>query len=210
MPTMTATKTEARIARLRLLAAEPVNGVGGNPNEHERTVAAHMLDKLLAKQGARRTAGGRIDRTWYGAKYDHTHKLTTVDIAKLIRTEIALARKLAKQTAKAAPDAIAIPDPIGDMPAQIKISVRSEYYAGGSSIDIRVSNVPLEWGFVPAGRLNRSQYRKYDRSPALNALVDALHDAMNAYNHNNSDIMTDYFDVRFYGAVEVIHPEDAR
>lgn len=190
---MTATKTAERIRRLRALAEHP------NTPEHERAVAAHMLNKLLAKE--------KIDRRWYGAKYDKTGTLTTVDIAALIRAEIKIARKLGKQTADLPDDAnakvLAVTDPIPDMPAQIKIGIRVPY---AGCIRMRLTNIPLDWGFVPAQ--NPSKYRRYDSSPALVALVEALHVVMDAYDHNGSELESDYFDHRFYGSVETEHPED--
>jgi len=199
-----ATRTHNKIARLTALAEHP------NTPVHEAALARHALSRILAKIAE---AGGKtpgyVDRRWYGAKYDHTHKLTTVDIAKLIRDEIKLLRKVAKNAGTVADEAaLKTVDPIGDMPAQIKVSVRSQYYSGGSSIDITVTNVPVEWGFVAAAQ--PTQYRRFDRSPALDALVGALKSAMDAYNHDGSDIMTDYFDKRFMGFVEVVHPEDVR
>ncbi len=199
-----ATRTQNKIARLTALAEHP------NTPAPEAALARHALSRLLANIAE---AGGKtpahIDRRWYGAKYDHTNKLTTVDIAKLIREEIKLLRKIAKSAGAIADEtALKAVDPIGDMPAQIKISVRSQYYSGGSSIDITVKNVPLRWGFVPAAQ--PTEYRRYDRSPALNALTMALRSAMSAYNHDGSDILSDYWDVRFMGFVEVEHPEDAR
>ena len=192
---MTATKTSERIRRLRALAEHP------NTPEHERAVAAHMLNKMLAKQ--------KIDRRWYGAKYDKTGTLTTVDIAALVRSEIKLARKIGKQTANIPADtdtsALAVTDPIADMPGQIKVSIRVPY---DGCIRVRLTNIPLDWGFVPAAHPDK--YRQYDSSPALVALMDSLKAVMDAYDHNGSQPESDYFDHRFYGSVEAEHPEDIR
>jgi len=46
-----------------------------------------------------------------------------------------------------------------------------------------------------------------DKYAPLKAVVDAeqfLKELVGAYNYDNTDIMTDYFDVRFYGGVTVI------
>ncbi|GAA2720550.1 MULTISPECIES: hypothetical protein [Streptomyces] len=38
---------------------------------------------------------------------------------------------------------------LATMPRQIKVSVRMEYFSGGSSIDVRVYNLPERgWGYV--------------------------------------------------------------
>lgn len=197
--TIDRTKLQAKIERVRAIVDHP------RTNEHLRAVAAHKLEKLLAqldKTWAAATAA-RQDRTWYGAKYDHTGTLRTTDIAKLIREEIKLARKLAKDPGGSTP---ALIDPIGDAPASVKFSVRSQYYSGGSSIDIRLSGVPQAWGWEK--RKDEWGRERWMYTPAMKALMDELKKVMAAYNHNGSDIMTDYFDVRFYGSVETTWEED--
>lgn len=166
--------------------------------EHERAAANRMLDrfrKLLAETVG---ASGHTftDRRWYGDKYADTNNLRLADIAKLIRAEVKLARKIARMTAT--PGAVKIADPIGDAPNTIKVSVRTQHFAGGGSIDVRLSNIPAEWGWIeePGGTY-------YDRrpTPALKTFARAIKGVMDAYNYDGSDIMTDYFDKRFYGNV---------
>src|SRR6266571_4510193 len=60
----------------------------------------------------------------YGTKYDT--KLTTTQIAALVRAEIKAAQK------ELAP---------GGFPRGLKFSVRSSYFSGGSSIDINISGI---------------------------------------------------------------------
>jgi hypothetical protein len=170
--------------------------------EHERAAANRMLDrfrKLLAETVG---ASGRTfaDRRWYGDKYANTRDLTLTDIAKLIRAEVKLARKIAKMTAT--PGAVKIADPIGDAPTAIKVSVRTQYYSGGGSIDVRLSNIPAEWGWTEEP--DDSYYDRRPRkvaTPALKAFARAIKDVMDSYNYDGSDILTDYFDRRFYGHV---------
>lgn len=193
------TKLQARIERVRAIVDHP------RTNEHLRAVAAHKLEKLLAQLGEANTPrpGRSASNTWYGAKCDHSYTLRTTDIAKLIREEIKLARKLAKGAGGSTP---AVIDPIGDAPASIKFSVRSQYFSGGSSIDIRLSVVPQAWGWEK--RKDEWGRERWMYTPAMKALMDELKKVMAAYNHDGSDIMTDYFDVRFYGSVETTWDED--
>ena len=194
-------KLQRRIDRVRALVEHP------RTNEHLRAVATHKLAKLLA-QLDKTSAAAHRDTRWYGAKYDHSGRLTTVDIAKLIREEIKLARKLAKDTGGS--DALAAIDPIGDAPAGIKFSVRSEYFSGGSSIDITVKGVPREWGWTRGVDPRFGREERWMHTPALKALLNELNAVMNAYNHDGSDIMTDYSDVRFYGSVTTAYEDDPR
>jgi hypothetical protein len=202
MTTATADRTKllARIERVRAIVDHP------RTNEHLRAVAAHKLEKLLVQLGNvnATVTTARQGRTWYGAKYDHTGAQRTTDIAKLIREEIKLARKLAKDGGGAP----ALIDPIGDAPASIKFGVRSEYFSGGSAIDITVKGVPQEWGWEQ--KKNEYGRMRWVHTPAMRALFDELKKVMAAYNHDGSDIMTDYFDVRFYGSVETVWDEEPR
>lgn len=164
--------------------------------EHERAAANRMLDrfrKLLAEHAATAFA----DRRWYGEKYTDTRSLPLTDVAKMIRAEVKLSRKIAKMTA--APGAVKVADPIGDAPAAIKVSVRTRH---GHAIDVRLSDIPAEWGWTEEP--NESYVDRRPRkiaTPALKAFARAIKDVMDAYNYNGSDITTDYFDVRFYGHV---------
>ncbi|MEU3452253.1 hypothetical protein ABZ671_01220 [Micromonospora sp. NPDC006766] len=186
----------AKIAALETLA---------DPNrattpEHERAAAQRMLDrfrKLLAEQTA--VAGSSYtpyDR-WYGEKYAGTRHLPLTDIAKLIRAEVKLARKLAKMTAT--PGAVKVADPIGDAPTGIKVSVRTRH---GNSIDVRLTNIPDEWGWTeePDDSYIDRRYRLVP-TPALQAFARAIKEVMDSYNYDGSDVQTDYFDKRFYGGV---------
>ncbi len=167
--------------------------------EHERAAANRMIDrfrKLLAEH-----AGTTFtDRRRYGDKYADTRTLDLTDIAKLIRAEVKLSRKIAKVTAT--PGAVKVADPIGDAPAAIKVSVRTQYYAGGGSINVRLSNIPADWGWTdwPDESYTDRRPRKI-ATPALGAFATAIRQVMDAYNYDGSDTMTDYFDVRFYGHV---------
>lgn len=190
---------DAQTIRARITALEAL----ADPNrkstpEHERAAAERMLDKyrkLLAEQ-AGEVHTSRYSR-WYGERYAETKSLRLTEIAKLIRAEVKLARKLAKLPT--APGALKLADAIGDAPAEIKISVRTEYYSGGGAINVSLSGIPQEWGWEM--REDRYGYVCEMPTPALKALAEAIKAIMNSYNYDGSDTMTDYFDVRFYGHV---------
>ncbi|MEV1013830.1 hypothetical protein AB0I89_24055 [Micromonospora sp. NPDC049801] len=167
--------------------------------ENERAAANRMLNrfrKLLAEH----TATAFADRRSYGDKYADTRSLRLTDIAKLIRAEVKLSRKIARMAAT--PGALKVADPIGDAPAAIRVSVRTQYYSGVGSIDVRLSDIPAEWGWTeePDESYIDRRPRKI-ATPALKAFAKAIREVMDAYNYDGSDITTDYFDVRFYGHV---------
>ncbi len=196
---MPATKTAAkatRIERLRALAEHP------NTPVHEAELARHALARLLKKADVQ----AEVKRytwapNWAGAKYADTQNLDLKTIAARIRDEIKLLRKLGKQSANSTGSAeIKSFDPIGDAPASIKIGIRARHYG---SYEIWVKDIPQEWGWV---RGQRNGYECWIATDALKALCDELRSLGNAYNYDNSDIMTDYFDRRYYLSVDAFEP----
>jgi hypothetical protein len=169
--------------------------------EPERAAASRMLDRFRRKLAeVTGTTRGFQDRRWYGGKYADTQELRLTDIAKLIRAEVKVARKVAKMTAK--PGALKVADPIGDAPTEIKVSIRTEYYSGGGSINVSLSNIPDEWGWTkePYDGYHGQDFRNVP-TEALRTFARAIKDVMDSYNYDGSDITTDYFDKRFYGGV---------
>jgi hypothetical protein len=115
------------------------------------------------------------DPGFKGNKYAQTRDLPLKDVAQLIKKEI-----------------------LANHP-EIKVSVSTESYSGGQSINIKVTKVP----FAP--------YRKVELYPGQNssyytlrytdqgkALIEEIKTISNQYNRDNSDLQTDYFDVHFY------------
>lgn len=144
--------------------------------------------------------------------YLYNEKATTTQIAAAIRSEI--------KTAKAE----------GLLPAGWRYSVRSRYFSGGSSIDITVKAGAEAWqecdGTVPGTRRQVSPTTwtaqscgnvwckahgdpRYAHAAETHQVLTeearaaemTLRRIMDAYNHDGSDIQTDYFDVNFYGHV---------
>lgn len=119
-----------------------------------------------------------------GSKLEESRGLSTTEIAKLVRAEI-------KATKKS-----------GELPADLHVSVRSRYFSGGSSITITWST----WGVFEIEE--DSKWANYSSGyyPILSAkgnhIIHKLNDFVNAYNFDDSDAMTDYYHVRFYGSVD--------
>lgn len=196
MSTATKAKTDRRARRIATLRdlIEKTNHDG------ERSNAARALARLL--DGQAKTDGGEsgwnLYNRWYGDKYHLTTGKTLTEIAKMIRADIKLARDLAKKT-PAVPGDVAIIDPIGDAPAEIKFGVRTQYYSGGGSIEIIVRNIPDLWGFTTV--TDDWGHKRAMPTAALKTLAKELKAVSNAYNHDGSNAQIDYFDKRFYGGV---------
>ncbi|MEZ0089993.1 hypothetical protein [Streptacidiphilus sp. EB129] len=202
---MTATKTAKKIQLLQVLIDHPRTG------DEEREAGRRMLARLLAKAKengeiiANDPKARWADYLTCGPKYTQGAGLTLTDIAKLIRQDIKLARKIGLKAAKNG--ALAVPDPIADAPAQIKFSVTREYYSGGGSIDIRIKNLPADWGWAQLPDPNRPGELRERATPALEALAVELHAIHWAYNYDGSDITTDLFIRRYAGGVEAETPK---
>lgn len=199
---VSATKAQKKVSLLRALIDHPRTGEG------ERDAARRMLQRVLdnAKtEGVQINDRGWVDHRVYGAKWEQAKNLRLTDIAKLMREDIKVARKIGKQAA--GPGVIAVIDALGTMPTQIKMSVTTEYYSGGGSIDITVKNIPDDWGFVEAERYGRPCTIP---SAAFEAVLTDLRVIHAAYNYDGSDILTDYFDQRYLGCVDYERPYHRR
>lgn len=122
----------------------------------------------------------------YGDKYDRS--LTTTQIAAAFRADVK------RETAA------------GNLPRGLKLSVKTRYFSGGSSIDVKLVAVPeglpvRNPGYDPSWRAPESINDPL--SPELRAALKLLASLLDAYNFDGSDIQTDYFHVRFYGHVEL-------
>jgi hypothetical protein len=131
-----------------------------------------------------------------GSKYAMTRGLSYAQIAQLIRSDIKHAVSE------------------GRLPANAKYSVRTRTFSGGGAIDVVLKDLPGAW--VPqddakcaGGWCNTHDYH-YDGCPAAEHLsttaanaLEVLREIHSSYNYNDSDSMTDYFDVNYYGRPEV-------
>jgi hypothetical protein len=137
----------------------------------------------------------------YGDKYkDIPEYASATEIAKVIRADIKAARGE------------------GLLPSRWKYSVTRRNGGGSSVIDIEVksngeawvaedtSKCPLDGRTMQTACIPYAHYSRYCEgakrlSEEAQAAKDALERISRAYNHNGSDIMTDYFDVRYYAFI---------
>lgn len=204
--TATTTATDALAHRIRTIT-DIINRK--STPEGERAAARHMLaqlqakaDKLAEEAGVTTQewgAGYRLPEGWYGAKYERGKHLSATEIAALIRADIKLARKLGERAAE--PGALRYPDPIGDAPDFLKITVRKQSYSGGRSITVTIRGVPADWWVTEPAYWDET-YPITKAGPRLAELGQALRELANAYNYDRSDIQVDYFDKNFYLHVE--------
>lgn len=93
-----------------------------------------------------------------------------------------------------------------DLPADAKVTVRTDKYAGGSSIDVAIW-APAEWVYAAPGAPEGPEYHHQPAHGGYTLAAQVAQSIIKAmvdrYNWDNSDSMTDYFDVRFYGSVEL-------
>ena len=144
--------------------------------------------------------------TTYNNLNEDVKNLSTDEIAKKIKQE---AKALEKEYGK------------------FKLSCRTQYYSGGSSIDIAITELsfipfntledyknnlryePQIWedlikSFISdkqRGYMNINQYYVLEDkrlNKKARELLDAISRIESKYNYNNSDAMIDYFDVNFY------------
>jgi hypothetical protein len=205
----TATKVQRRIAILQ----DMINRA--STPEGEKDAARRALNSLLVKlekvldeAPAATSHYYQLPERTYGKNYVHDYRVSTVEIAAMIRSDLKVRRNLGKKLAGHAEDSVslAVRDVIADAPASIKFSIRSQYFSGGSSIDITIKGVPVEWGWEidPLyDPYDTWHSRKYVETAALRALKAEVESVQQSYNHDGSDSMVDYFDVRFYGHTEV-------
>jgi hypothetical protein len=144
---------------------------------------------------------------WEGSRYAECRHLGLAEIARLMREDLKLARKVVNAPTTGADVALA-DDPFAGVPAQIKISIRSEYFSGGGAIRIKIKNVPAEWGWTEQDSgddLNFGYDRKVQikvATPAFAAFRRAVEEIHQSYNFDDSDAQVDYFHKNFYGQVD--------
>jgi hypothetical protein len=114
--------------------------------------------------------------TTTGSKY--TGYQDAALIAKAIRADIKQAQK------------------DGLIPTDVKISVRCEKYSMGQSVNARITGWTADqvWSWTADG------YRAL--TPAAKAIKDRVEQIREDYNRNNSDPMTDYYEVTYYGTTD--------
>jgi hypothetical protein len=121
----------------------------------------------------------------FGEKYDS--KLNTTQIAARFREDVKAAVKS------------------GALPKGLKLSVRSSYYSGGSSIDVAIKEAPVTVLAEPRLFDECAEPNKHSNEHMMTLEAEVLQAKiermLQAYNFDGSDIQTDYFNVNFYGHV---------
>jgi hypothetical protein len=188
--------------------------------EGEKEAAGRMLDRAVAaakKSGQVTEADGkaavwhgyRLPEVWYGSRYEEVKNLSVVDIAKRIREDIKLARKVDDKLAAGAAVALVDPlAPLATMPKGMKVSVRARH---GNAIDVRIYNLPEKgWGYVQERDRYRPGQMAWVPGAQLRGIIDALEEIHGAYNFDGSDPYVEYSRVNYYGHVEVEWAERPR
>lgn len=205
-------RTMQRVWFLENLIFDPRTGA------EERAAAERGLDRTLANAqkkgqviktpgdtGAGTWHGYRLPEVRYGAKYEEVKHLSTTEIAKRIRADIKLARKVEAKLGTATCAEVALTDSLAalaTMPKQIKVSVRSEYFSGGSAIRVNLYNLPhVGWGYVQEKDMWGQP--RWVPNEELRGILKALKEIHGQYNFDGSDSMVDYFHVNYYGDVDV-------
>lgn len=81
----------------------------------------------------------------------------------------------------------------GDIPADIKISVRCQTYGGGRAIDVTLSGWNAAQVYV---ELYGDTHRYTTAAQQTHRTVETIREA---YNRDASDALVDYYDVDYYG-----------
>jgi hypothetical protein len=181
-----------------------------NTPENERDAARRALARVQA-----RTEQRQVDYryAWEGGKYRETKDLSALQIAALIREDIKVVRKAARMAARSNAD-VAVFDPIASLPKEARVTVRRTWVTHTARIVIAIRGLDGEhwWRYARGYQapqhghpVEYNEPRYFARLP-LYEVGDALADLANAYNFDNSDLMTDYHHVRFYLDIEAFPP----
>jgi len=107
--------------------------------------------------------------------------LSVKEIVKLYRNDVKAAQKE------------------GKLPKNMKVSVR---IYRGNYIGVRVTKI----GFDPRNPTHNNRENIHFQNKRFTEegeqVLKTLHELLDVYNYDNSDVMTDYFDVNFYSSVE--------
>jgi len=136
---------------------------------------------------------------WEGNKYRDTKELPLKEIAAKIKQEVQ-----AKYP-------------------EIKVSVRTDHYSGGRSIDVHIISAPFkllvrkviypEMANLPEDKIPKYAWG-WAYTPKAQEVLDGIKKICNQYNYDDSDGMIDYFDTSFYNSVdydwELMHEEEKK
>ncbi|AEM88873.1 hypothetical protein [Streptomyces violaceusniger] len=153
---------------------------------------------------------------WVGAKHRQASHAGPVTYAQAIRQDIKMARRAGRfPLVDPADGAAALSvqavelfrfDPIGQAPAEIKISVRKD----GGGVHITVKDIPLAWGWITEEHAGQGgkKYTNYRVTAELEELGRELRRVANAYNASyGSNLMTDCYASAFTASVLAVNPD---
>ena len=86
---------------------------------------------------------------------------------------------------------------------ECKWSVTSQYYSGGSSINIYLKESPYENKKNPYTEYHDRKEWKQENNLEVEAIINYASTLMESFNYDNSDSQSDYFCVNFYGHCSV-------
>lgn len=150
--------------------------------------AALRLVAVKAREAGIEVQAPKSRHKFEGTKLDE--RLSTTDIAAAFRVDVKHAQKQ------------------GTLPKGLKLSVKSKYYSGGSSINVAIKAAPglvllnPEWirNQIEDPHTYHPNVSRY--TPEAFALRESLTKMLNAYNFDNSDSQSDYFHVKFYEHID--------
>lgn len=150
------------------------------------------VDEIMERREKEEKEFLNTARNEIGNKYEETKDLDVADIAKLVRKDIADAKKS------------------GALPKGLKTSVKISRYAGGQSLRVIIKDLDDMDIFTQGAKDHIKetgcifQYRPIDtyneKFVQMKKTLEAIHES---YNFDKSDSMTDYFHVNYYGQVEL-------
>lgn len=94
----------------------------------------------------------------------------------------------------------------GEIADGVKVSVRYDSFSGGSAIRVKVTEVPADFGIHNREHVAFTTRNPHDvpprdlkrYTPEAYELLEKLSGIALAYNRDDSDSMTDYFNTNFY------------
>ena len=128
-----------------------------------------------------------------GSKCEATQDLDIADIAKLVRKEIKAGVKS------------------GSLPAALRTSVRISRYSMGQSLSVTITELGtlganparVKWDMDNPHAYPGEAPHRY--TAVAVETIEALEAMVKAYNYDDSDSQTDYYNVRFSGSVSIDH-----
>ena len=84
----------------------------------------------------------------------------------------------------------------GLIPTDLKVSVRCDKYSMGQSVNVSLTG----WSNERVWNIDTEGFRAM--TPEAKAVTTQIDQIRNAYNRDNSDPMTDYYEVVYYGVTQ--------